>query len=444
MGSGRFFLARHWKNLSDPVVGRPRALLLVLVVVPFIACGVKGPPQPPLVRVPVAPRDLTAQRRGDRVDLRFVVPAENTDGSRPANIERVDIYALTGPTNVSDEVLIKRGTRIASVQVKAPRDPDETVEPGDPISDVEPPQGAGLDQGAVATAHEDLGPEALQPFDVTVPASTADLKHPTPLVGPVGAPSRTFVGVGISTRRRRGALSQRAVVPLDPAPAAPSQPNVTYDETSMKVTWTTPATEAPEKVSSSAGVLPSTSFGVPTPTIAIHVYELTPPAASSGSDATTESRLPVTAVETRLTKTPLAEREFVDARIAWGVERCYTVRAVWTYGELSLESDAAPPRCTTPTDTFPPAAPAGLTPIPSEGAITLIWNPNKESDVAGYIVLRAPVPGGALMPVTPAPIQLTTFRDMVPRGARFAYAVKAIDKAGNLSAESARSVETAR
>jgi hypothetical protein len=74
----------------------------------------------------------------------------------------------------------------------------------------------------------------------------------------------------------------------------------------------------------------------------------------------------------------------------------------------------------------------------------LIWNPNTESDVAGYIVLRASGPKGALAPVTPVPIQLTTFRDMVPRGARFAYAVKAIDKAGNLSAESARIEETAR
>ena len=260
----------------------------------------------------------------------------------------------------------------------------------------------------------------------------------------MGAPSRTFVGVGISTRRRRGALSQRVVVPLAPAPPAPSQPNVTYDETSMKVTWANAAAEAHEKVSSSAGVLPSTSFGVPTPRIATHVYEVAPPAASSGANAAAESRLPVTAVETRLTKTPVTEAEFVDARIVWGVERCYTVRAVWTYGEMSLESDAAPPRCTTPTDTFPPAAPTGLTPIPSEGAITLIWNPNTESDVAGYIVLRASGPKGALAPVTPAPIQLTTFRDMVARGARFAYAVKAIDKAGNLSAESARIEETAR
>jgi len=423
---------------------RPRALLLVLVAVPFIACGVKGPPLPPLVRVPAAPKDLTAERRGERVDLRFVVPAENTDGSRPANIERVDVYALTGPTNVSDEVLLKRGTRIASVEVKAPRDPDEIVEPGDPISDVEPPQGSGLDQGAVADVHEDLGPAALQPVDVTGGASSADVKRPRALVGPVGAPSRTFVGVGVSTRRRRGPISLRAVVTLAPAPPAPPQPNVTYDETSMKVTWMPAAAAAPEKMASSGDVLASTTFGIPAPAIASHVYEVTPPAATSGSDRTAESELPETAPETRLTKSPITEGEFVDKRIEWGVERCYTVRVVWTFGELSVESDAAPPRCTTPTDTFRPAAPTGLTPIPSEGAVTLIWNPNTEGDLAGYVVLRASGPSGALMPLTPGPIQLTTFRDTVARGARFAYAVKAIDKAGNASLESARVEETAR
>ena len=176
---------------------RPCVLLLILVVVAFIACGVKGPPLPPLVRVPVAPGDLTAQRRGDRVDLRFVVPAQNVDGSRPANIERVDIYALTAPTNVSDEVLLKRGTRIASVEVKAPRDPDETVEPGDPISDVDPPEGSGLDQGAVADVHEDLTLAALQPVDVAVAPSGADLARPSALVGPVGARLR-----GTTSRRR--------------------------------------------------------------------------------------------------------------------------------------------------------------------------------------------------------------------------------------------------
>lgn len=434
-------------GIFEPLAGRRAAKSLpvpFLLVALSSACGVKGPPLPPLVRVPAAPGDLTAERRGDRVDLRFVVPAANTDGSRPANIERVDIYALTAPTNVSDEVLLKRGTRIASVEVKAPRDPDETVEPGDPISDVEPPQGSGLDQGALADVHEVLTSAAMQPVEVTGTPSGAGLVRPGALVGPVGAPSRTFVGVGVSTRGRRGAISRRAVVTLAPVPPAPVQPTVTYDETTLKVTWMPAAAAAPEKAASSGDVLPSTTFGIPTPATAYHLYEVTPPTSGSGSARTAQGKLPAAAPETRLTKSPITEREFADKRIEWGVERCYTVRVVWTFGESSVESDAAPPGCTTPTDTFAPVTPSGLTPIPSEGAVTLIWNPNTEGDLAGYIVLRASVPAGVLMPLTPVPIQLTTFRDTVPRGARFAYAVKAIDKAGNASPESARVEEAAR
>ena len=40
-------------------------------------------------------------------------------------------------------------------------------------------------------------------------------------------------------------------------------------------------------------------------------------------------------------------------------------------------------------------------------------------------------PGTELVPVTPAPIPDTNFRDTVPSGARVTYAVQAVDKAGN-------------
>ena len=35
-----------------------------------------------------------------RVDIQFVVPERNTDGSTPADVERVEVYALTGPADV--------------------------------------------------------------------------------------------------------------------------------------------------------------------------------------------------------------------------------------------------------------------------------------------------------------------------------------------------------
>ena len=112
----------------------PLLLVSALAVVGLgaAACGKKGPPLPPLVIVPAAPSELTAARRADMVDLQFTVPNANTDNTRPANVARVDVYALTGPTNVSEAEILSTGTLVASVPVKAPRDPDATFDPSDP------------------------------------------------------------------------------------------------------------------------------------------------------------------------------------------------------------------------------------------------------------------------------------------------------------------------
>jgi hypothetical protein len=47
-----------------------------------------------------------------------------------------------------------------------------------------------------------------------------------------------------------------------------------------------------------------------------------------------------------------------------------------------------------------------------------------------------------MVPVTAAPIQVTTLRDAVQPGVRYVYAVQAVDKAGNTSPPSSRSEET--
>ena len=140
---------------SGTLVCRRSGTWLCLVGCLVSACGRKGPPLPPLVRVPAAPADITADRRGSGVDVRFVVPAANADGTRPANIKRVDVYAITGVVSGSDAELLKRATRIGSVDVKAPRDPNATTESDEPSEDVEL-EGSGLDQGARAGVAERL------------------------------------------------------------------------------------------------------------------------------------------------------------------------------------------------------------------------------------------------------------------------------------------------
>ena len=241
--------------------------------------------------------------------------------------------------------------------------------------------------------------------------------------------TRTYVAVGVSKRGRKGPPSKRIDVPLVPPPAPPSVVKVEYSEKEITVTWTPPESAAPAhdgEAPAGSATLPSRPIGPGVPsTVGYNVYE-----ASRGG-------------ETRLTKSPVAEPTYNDNRIAWGAERCYVVRTVETLGSLTIESDAPPPACATFVDTFPPAAPKELHAVAGDKSINLIWEPNPEKDLAGYIVLRGLAPD-ALAAVTPKPIEEARYTDVVPPGVRYVYAVQAMDKAGNVGPMSNRVEEAAR
>ena len=239
--------------------------------------------------------------------------------------------------------------------------------------------------------------------------------------------ARTYAAFGISTRGRKGPLSPRIEVPLIPPPSPPSAPVIAYDERAVTVTWTATAPGASVQAADTGDVLPSRPIAVTMPAIAYTVYDVTIPEAA-----------------VKLTKTPVAATRFSDERIVWGENRCYVVRTAETVGGLTIESDPTPALCETLTDTFPPAAPKDLKAIPSEGAINLIWEPNAEKDLAGYIVMRGGATAETFEPITPSPIPETSLKDTVQAGVPYAYTVKAVDKAGNASPPSIRVVESAR
>jgi hypothetical protein len=369
----------------------------LLLVALASACGRKGPPLPPLVRRPAAPENFTAERRAGRVDLHFTVPSANTDGTRPAYVDRIEVYALNTPAAVPPERLLELGAAIAQIQVKGPRDPDDVIGPNDPEEDLDPLTGPGLDQGSTARVTEDLSSVAS---------------------GDATAGLRLYVSVPVTRNGRRGPFSNTVAVRLSGAPAAPPAPLLKYDETSISVGWS-PAEKAP---------------------VAYHVYELT---AANVKGAAAKDGTPPAPPEARLTEGPVTT-SFADRRIEWGVERCYLVRAVDIVDGLSIESEASPPACVSPRDTFPPAPPSGLETGPSEGAISLVWDAGKELDLAGYVVLRGDPSGGDLVPITKSLVQETGFTDKVPAGVRYVYAVQSVDRNGNVSAPSAKKEETAR
>jgi hypothetical protein len=411
----------------------PFALLLITASV--TGCGKSGPPLPPLVRLPAAPIDLSATRHGDSVDVDFMVPSANTDGSRPANLTRVDIYAYTGPPNLTDDEVARLATRVGSVDVKAPRDPNATVDPDEPLSDVAAPEGSGLDQGAPGSMSETLTSAAIKTVERPAPSDARAESAPVhPLAAaPLDPPTRFYAGVGITTRGRRGPFSRRAGVPLIDPPPPVAAPDVTYDESTITVTWPASAPSVPEDAANPS-LLPSRLLGPPPPSFAYNVYEVKP--SEPGTGAASEM--------SRLTKDPVDAGRFEDTRIEWGVERCYAVRMVRTVNALTVESEASPQVCRTLKDTFPPKPPSGVQHIPSAGAVNLTWDQNSEKDLAGYLVLRGTDPSGALEPVTPSPIPNSSYTDSVTPGAHFVYAIQAVDRAGNVSKESQRIEETAR
>jgi hypothetical protein len=435
------------KVLKKPLFAVLAVLALIVVM---SGCGKSGPPLPPLVKLPAAPADFTAERRGDGVDLQFTVPVANTDGTRPANVAHVDVYAITPSAGMTDDDIVKHGVRIASIDVKRPRDPDQAVHPDDPDSPVEPPEGEGLDQGATARAAERLTPEMTVPFDPATGAKrkqreAAEADEERPLLGPASlVPSRTYLAVGISTRGRKGQLSKRVVAPLLPPPDAPPAPKVTYNETAVSVTWPPATIRGLAQQPASGDVLPAQPIGMPLPTLGYHVYDVSVPEQKPGEEPPEPAAREPLGTSVKLTRTPLAEATFSDARMTWGERRCYAVRAVATIDTLTIESDATAPVCTTLKDTFPPAPPKNLQAVGLEGSIDLIWDASPERDIAGYYVLRRQLAGGSFEPVTATPIQDARFTDNVAAGTRFVYTVKAVDRAGNVSEASAPVEEAAR
>src|SRR5690606_25487960 len=95
--------------------------------------------------------------------------------------------------------------------------------------------------------------------------------------------------------------------------------------------------------------------------------------------------------------------------LEFGRTRCYTVRAM--RGAPPVIGEPSPRACLTPIDVFPPAAPTGLAAVPSEGGISLIWEPNAELDLGGYLVLRREGADATLRPLTETPIIDARFRD---------------------------------
>lgn len=472
--------------------------MCVLYGVAHVACGRKGPPLAPIVLLPGPVTQLTAKRVEDDVVVRFTVPSANTDSSTPADLDRVEVYAHTGPLPAPADYL-KYGTLVQSIEVKRPAvvepssetsaDPSGVPDPKilpTPVAD--PVTEPLIEQGWTTTIretltekHMEMGPmpptRAIAPAATTTAVETIETPGTVNFAQPVSR-FYTVVAVGRS-RNRRGPYAGPIRVPLVSPLEPPEKIETSYTATAIALAWP----GQPEDVAPAAQVPPSATIPVadvaavenpnqetsgtyeiyadietagtmdaplagaapapravpaPTPRFGYNVYEAGATGATSATSATSAPFMPLNAAM-------LTVPRFVDARVEFGTERCYVVRRVEMVGSAAIESAASPPACVTPVDTFAPAPPKALVSVASGTAVSLIWEANVEADLGGYLVLRGDAPGDKLAPLMPTPITDASYLDTsVGRNRAYVYEVVAVDKNGNQSGPSNRIEENIR
>jgi len=139
----------------------------------------------------------------------------------------------------------------------------------------------------------------------------------------------------------------------------------------------------------------------------------------------------------RLNVSLINEEKYDDRNFVFGQTYGYFVRASATDASPYLESEDSEGTEILTKDTFPPEPPKGLISVAGQNLLAISWDANTEEDLQGYRVWRREEGAIKFRLLTPDPIKESAYNDRaVEKGKMYAYAVTALDKAGNESQKS--------
>jgi hypothetical protein len=350
-----------------------------------IGCASPGNPRPPSLNLPEIVTDLTVQRIGDQVELHWTTPAHTTDS--------LDIKG-----NLTAELC--RQTSFTS----------------SPASSCAP----------------------LQRFAAKPGASHAIEALPAPLT----ADPATLLAYRLqifNAAGRSAGLSSPAFTAAGAAPPPVQQLHATPTRDGAIIEWQPQTTTSPVELDRTLTSPPKAP--APSPAKPKSPLQLTPP-----NPTEVHLKTPTDQPDAGGTTDPSAHK---------GETYTYTaqrVRSLTLNGHhLELRSPISSPITLALTDTFPPQPPTGLVAVPAgtDAAVDLSWQPNTETDLAGYHVYRQELtasnqPQGSSQRLTQTPVTGPAFHDATAvAGHHYAYRVTAIDATGNESAPSAPVLEIA-
>jgi hypothetical protein len=393
------------------------AAVAALLIACTAGCGSPGQPRPPSLNLPEVVKDLTAERVGDVVELRWTTPEKTTDrldvkGPMTAEVCRIAVAstASSGCTPV--------------VRVPVQPGPTRASEGLPPTLTADPPVLLAY-RVQILNAHgRSAGPssEAFAASGVAPPA-VEQLRA-----------MATAEGAMVEWQKK----DTTAVVELDRLPAGAN--GVAIE----------PAPAKRAAKASSRSLIKQQTAG-----------KQTGQGKPGVSGSAPKVQNPPAPVEVKLrTPSELADAGgTIDHTAQMGESYRYTAQRVRTVSldghRLEVRSFASGPVTLVVRNMFPPHAPAGLEAVPGgaglgERSIDLSWTPNTERDLAGYIVYRQEidakgVAAGTATRLNPTPVAGPAYRDQTAEaGRRYAYFITAINTAGNESAPSEAIQETLR
>ncbi len=370
--------------------------LAVAGAILLAGCGSPGTPQPPSLKLPTPPVDLSASRSGDTVTLHWTMPRRATD--------RV-------PLSGDQRVVICRG-------------------PGPLLTPCSPVGGLLLLPGTDAGFLDPLPPELL-----------------------LGPPRLLTYTVLVENHRGRGAGPSNPAYSAAGAPPPPIEAlHAEAHPEGIVLSWkpagrTTPPKGAAQAVGHAECLLRLHRTRIPA---AREQAEPTGEETRAGVPQPVEQTLVVPEASTPTHAGTLAEGWTLDHAIdrdaALNHTYRYTVERVAQVTldghEVEVKGAVSAPSTVSARDLFPPHIPEGLVAVADSegGAIDLSWTADLDTDLAGYRVYRRVAGSGS-------PPERVSGAGLVPNadwrdssaqtGVRYAYSVSAVDTSGNESARSA-------
>ncbi|HTV66865.1 MAG TPA: hypothetical protein VMD98_14745 [Bryocella sp.] len=351
----------------------------ILLSLAFCACGTPGAPLPPSLNLPIPVDDLTASRRGDKVEMDWTLPRKNTDRT---NIKYNPVTRICRREGLT---LMSQCNVVAEVQPPTER----------------------------ATQKKEHHPP---PAQVRI-HYVDNLPPQLGLANPAGFVM--YAVEEVNSRGRSAGLSNQVAIPLVPVLAPPQKLSAEVSADGVRVSWSGPALPQPPAGVTYRYRVERRPVGAPAYVV---IDDVEPVANGSYLDKT------------------FAWEQKYEYRITTLGEVSAQERTAAVEGEDSppvevFTRDIYPPA-------QPAGLQAVFSGIGQKPFVDLTWAPNLEADLAGYNVFRW-TEGEPPKKLNTQLVQTPSYRDeAIEPGKKYFYAVSAVDLRGNESPRSSATSET--